>query len=140
MNKWILGCLGIIALAGCGGGGGDTQPPVISDVQINPRTINYNGTVSIQARITDNKAVESAYLVLVCESEPELVQELGLRREGDLYTRTVTINPNGTTATQYYTMKITAQDPAGNKVETEPVRITVNGFEAPPDPPTTAKH
>jgi hypothetical protein len=33
-----------------------------------------------------------------------------------------------------------AKDQAGNTALTEPVRITVSGFDAPPDIPTVAKH
>jgi len=123
MMRWMLGAallITMLALWGCGGGGGvpDTTPPLITSLQTR---YNENNQLVVQADVTDaGSGVAQVWVVRVGvgDEASELVMQ---NASGNTY-RAVISSPTAR-------VRVKARDRAGNEALTDETRIT------PPPPP-----
>jgi len=123
MMRWMLGAallITMLALWGCGGGGGvpDTTPPLITNLQTR---YNENNQLVVQADVADAESGVAQVWVLrvgVGDEASELVMQ---NASGNTY-RAVISSPTAR-------VRVKARDRAGNEALTDETRIT------PPPPP-----
>jgi hypothetical protein len=121
--RWMLGAallITMLALWGCGGGGGvpDTTPPLITNLQTR---YNQNNQLVVQADVADAESGVAQVWVLrvgVGDEAPELVMQ---NASGNTY-RAVISSPT-------VRVRVKARDRAGNEALSDETRIT------PPPPP-----
>jgi hypothetical protein len=123
MMRWMLGAallITMLALWGCGGGGGvpDTTPPLITNLQTR---YNENNQLVVQADVADAESGVAQVWVLrvgVGDEASELVMQ---NASGNTY-RAVISSPTAR-------VRVKARDRAGNEALSDETRIT------PPPPP-----
>ena len=123
MMRWMLGAallITMLALWGCGGGGGvpDTTPPLITNLQTR---YNENNQLVVQADVADAESGVAQVWVLrvgVGDEASELVMQ---NASGNTY-RAVISSPT-------VRVRVKARDRAGNEALSDETRIT------PPPPP-----
>jgi hypothetical protein len=121
--RWMLGAallITMLALWGCGGGGGvpDTTPPLITNLQTR---YNENNQLVVQADVADAESGVAQVWVLrvgVGDEASELVMQ---NASGNTY-RAVISSPTAR-------VRVKARDRAGNEALSDETRIT------PPPPP-----
>jgi len=121
--RWMLGAallITMLALWGCGGGGGvpDTTPPLITNLQTR---YNENNQLVVQADVADAESGVAQVWVLrvgVGDEASELVMQ---NASGNTY-RAVISSPT-------VRVRVKARDRAGNEAVSDETRIT------PPPPP-----
>jgi hypothetical protein len=121
--RWMLGAallITMLALWGCGGGGGvpDTTPPLITNLQTR---YNENNQLVVQADVADAESGVAQVWVLrvgVGDEASELVMQ---NASGNTY-RAVISSPT-------VRVRVKARDRAGNEALSDETRIT------PPPPP-----
>jgi len=68
MKGWIKWALvgSVLLIIGCGGGGGgDSTPPNLTDVQVNPRRLSFQGgNVKISAVVSDASGIDRVWAVV----------------------------------------------------------------------------
>ena len=121
--RWIAGAVLVtmmLALWGCGGGGGvpDTTPPLITSLQTR---YNENNQLVVQADVTDAGSGVAQVWVVRVGSGPEAV-ELAMQNTGGNTYRVVISSPTAR-------LRVKARDRAGNEAVSDETRIM------PPPPP-----
>jgi len=103
---------------GSGGGGGDTQPPQISNVQHTPASPTDQDQVTVSATITDNVGVSSATLYY---DDGSGSRNTAMTGSGSSYSAKIGPFAAGKTVTYH----VEAKDAAGNTAKSSPGSFTV---------------
>ncbi len=138
MKVWVglvLAFLGLVAV-GCGGGGGDTTPPEISDVEVNPSSLRFGGgEVAISARVSDPSGIEGVWAEV---RKPDgTTEQVGMSLSGGVYRGIFRAGANTRSdeRAEEYRLRVRARDGRGNEGLSAEVVFTVQAPSQPPRPP-----
>lgn len=107
------------AMTGCGGGGPapDTNPPTISDVQVNPTQLPRftGGEVTVSAQVTDSSGVAEVWAQV--EKPDGTKERVTMNLAGSVYQGTITVaaNTRNDGQAQTYRVWVRARDGKGNE-------------------------
>ncbi|MCS7272545.1 MAG: hypothetical protein NZ550_00160 [Fimbriimonadales bacterium] len=139
----LLLLLVIVSMIACGGGGGgggnassppnpptaDTNPPTISNLQVQPSLLTAGSSATIQATVGDDRSGVATVLAMI--TYPDSRQEsIGLSLAQGVYQGTFVARWDGRAGRIRVLLR--AADQAGNLAERE---TTVNAAGTPPSPP-----
>jgi hypothetical protein len=137
MWKCSLHLLGIIlsisVFAGCGGGGPPPvdNPPAVSGASVAPAELRYTGgQVSITATVTDDRGVGSVVAAVTGPGGTPATVAMSLT--SGRYEGAYDAAGNATIADQAYTVRVTANDNAGQSASSAALSFKVKSAYAPP--------
>jgi len=146
MKGWIKQAIVGLALLiiGCGGGGdGDTTPPNVTNVQVNPQMLSFQGgSVKISAVVSDPSGIDRVWAVVQRPDGWSKEVKLSLPPGGDRYEGEFQVERNLRTDGQslIYRVRLRARDGRGNEtpqpgVPAEGLTVEVTAPLLPQKPP-----